>query len=53
MKICGRCDQTIQDGEKYTEHINPGASGAGGTEYRHVQLCKRVLIQTTQASTFR
>lgn len=48
--ICGRCDQPILKGKRYTEHSNPGASGAGGTVYRHVELCKRAPIQTTQAS---
>lgn len=47
--FCGRCDKLIRPGEQYTEHSNPGASGAGGTVYRHVELCKRVPIQTAPA----
>ncbi|WP_371646511.1 hypothetical protein [Streptomyces mirabilis] len=53
MKICGRCDQTIQDDEEYTEHDMPSSSGAGITIYRHVYLCKRVDIQTAPASEIR
>jgi hypothetical protein len=48
--ICGRCDKTIRRGEPYTSHDVPSGSGAGITVVRHVVLCKRVRIQTTQAS---
>lgn len=50
MKICGRCDKPIQDGQKYTEHPMPGASAAAATIYRHVELCAPVPTQTTQVS---
>ena len=48
--ICGRCDKTIERGEPYTSHDMPSPSGAGDTVFRHVVLCKRAPIQTTQAS---
>jgi hypothetical protein len=48
VKLCGRCDEPIQDGEEYTEHPMPGESVAGATIYRHVELCKPVRTQTTQ-----
>jgi len=50
VKFCGRCDQPIRDGEKYTAHDMPSSSGAGITIYRHVDLCKKVPTQTTQVS---
>ncbi len=50
MKICGRCDQSIRDGEEYTTHSIPGATYAGDTVYRHVGPCTPVPIQTTQVS---
>ena len=50
MKICGRCDQSIRDGEKYTTHPVPGATYGGGTVYLHVDPCKQVPTQTSQVS---
>jgi predicted RNA-binding Zn-ribbon protein involved in translation (DUF1610 family) len=50
MKICGSCDQSIQDDEQYTKYDIPSPSTAGATVYRHDAQCKRVEIQTTQAS---
>lgn len=35
MKICGRCDKPIRDGEPYTKYEMEGATGAGCTVYRH------------------
>lgn len=51
--ICGRCDQPIRDGEKYTKHDIPGASNGGDIVYWHVLLCKPVPIQTTQVVPLR
>lgn len=48
--ICGRCDRPISPGEEYTCHDMQSASGGGITVFRHVDPCKRVLIQTTQVS---
>ncbi len=50
MKICGRCDRSIRDGEPYTSHDICSASGGGATVYRHVALCPKVPTQTTQGS---
>lgn len=36
--ICGKCDQTIRDGEQYTTYDIPAASGPGVTVHWHV-LC--------------
>lgn len=47
MKICGRCDEAIQPGQKYTSYSVPAASGAGATVYRHDQPCKPVPTQTS------
>ncbi|MEV2195081.1 hypothetical protein AB0I02_29510 [Streptomyces phaeochromogenes] len=46
MKICGRCDQSIQDGEDYTTHDIAGSSYGGDTVYRHVGWCPPVPTQT-------
>lgn len=50
MKICGCCDQSIRDGEEYTEHDIPGSTYGGDTVYRHVDQCTPVPIRTTQVS---
>lgn len=50
MKICGRCDQPIRQGQKYTEHHIDSASGPGATVYRHVKLCQRPPTQTAPVS---
>lgn len=50
MKICGRCDKPIRDGQKYTTHDIDAPSGGGDIVYRHVAECTPVPIQTTQAS---
>lgn len=52
MKICGRCDEAIRDGERYTKHPIAGSSYGGDTVYRHVDECKPVPIQTTQDSLY-
>ncbi|MCZ4515406.1 hypothetical protein O3Q52_46300 [Streptomyces sp. ActVer] len=52
MKICGRCDQSIQGRQKYTTHDIPSPSGPGATVYLHVAPCKRVPTQTTQDSLY-
>lgn len=50
MKFCGRCDQPILDGEEYSTHDIPAATGAGDTVYWHVEPCRPVPIQTAQVS---
>jgi hypothetical protein len=50
VKICGRCDRSIRDGEKYTTHPIAGSSYGGNTVYRHVDDCRPVPIQTSQDS---
>lgn len=52
MKICGCCDQSIREGEKYTTHPIAGSSYGGDTVYRHVRPCRPVPIQTTQDSVY-
>ena len=52
MKICGRCDQSIRDGEKYTTHPIAGSSYGGDVVYRHVNDCQQVPTQTTQNSVY-
>lgn len=39
MKICGRCDQSIADGEAYTEHLIDRPTGPGLTVYQHDGPC--------------
>lgn len=46
--ICGRCDKPILPDEEFTLYDIARPSGPGTTVYRHVELCKRVPIQTTQ-----
>lgn len=50
VNFCGRCDEPIRPGEQYTTHDILSPSAGGATVYRHVELCKKVPIQTTQAS---
>jgi len=50
VKICGRCDEPIRKGEPHSEHRIDAASQGGAIVYRHLRDCRRVLIQTTQAS---
>ncbi|MEU9894219.1 hypothetical protein ACIBCS_27700 [Streptomyces phaeochromogenes] len=52
MKFCGRCDQPIREGERYTKHPIAGSSYGGDTVYRHVAECTPVPIQTTQDSVY-
>lgn len=49
MKICGRCDQPIQDDEEYTEYPVPAPTGPGATVYWHAEKCKPVPTQTAPA----
>ncbi|WP_329528467.1 hypothetical protein [Streptomyces sp. NBC_01462] len=46
--ICGRCDEPIRPGQQYSTHVIEGASPAGATTHRHLVLCKKTPIQTTQ-----
>lgn len=50
MKICGRCDQSIAEGEPYTAYDILRPTGPGITVYQHDKPCPRVEIQTTQDS---
>lgn len=53
MKICGRCDQPIRDGEEYTEYDIPSPSLGGTVVYRHTGRCQQVPTQTTQTPVWR
>ena len=45
-KICARCDETIEDGEEFTEVINHSGSGAAPNDFLHKELCKKTPRQT-------
>lgn len=48
--ICGRCDEPIRDGEKYTTYDVIPPTGPGMVVHWHAAWCKPVPIQTTQDS---
>jgi|GEM_PF-3515393 len=50
IRFCGRCDQSIRRDEPYTAYPIDRPTGAGMTVYLHVDLCRKVPTQTTQAS---
>ncbi|GCB94703.1 hypothetical protein SALB_07504 [Streptomyces noursei] len=47
--ICGKCDQSIQAGEKYTVYQVDGASGGGATVYWH-DVCPDPYDRRTTSS---
>ncbi|WP_329545582.1 hypothetical protein OG548_14485 [Streptomyces sp. NBC_01356] len=50
MKICGRCDQPIREGQPHTEHSVDSPSLGGTVVYLHVERCRRVPTQSNQVS---
>jgi hypothetical protein len=50
VKICVHCDESIKDGEGYTDIDKMSPSAGGTTLYRHDRECKPVPTQTTQVS---
>lgn len=46
IKSCGRCYESIKDGEEYTSQIPQLATGAAPTVYRHTRPCRQAPTQT-------
>lgn len=50
IKICGDCQQSIQDGEEYRSYPIDAASTAAAAVYFHKRPCQKQPYQTAPAA---